>query len=577
MATQVQRRKGTTVQHSTFTGASAELTVDTTKNTVVVHNGSTAGGFPLAKDSEVVHLTGAETVAGVKTLSSNPILSAGTANGVTYLNGSKVLTSGSALTFDGGNLGVGTSSPVNASNQKSITIDATTTSRIDLRSGGVARFNLQGNATETSIVNDGLTPFVYYINGAEQMRLTSTGLGIGTSSPSRKLSVVGSGVFTDGTNDLTVYNDGSVGTNGNINLKLITNGTVKATLDTSGNLGLGVTPSAWGVSRALQINGSTSLWNFGTNNTYVGNNYYYDGGNRRYYANGFATEYHQSANGTHAWLTAPSGTAGAAISFTQAMTLDAAGNLTLGATSGTSRLEVRAVGVMGRFSTLGANDGRVEWGFNGTDIGYIGADSSTEFSVLARSGNVLKLGAGGSEKARIDSSGNLLVGTTSNLLGTARKMSVEGTVAAVFKNAGGGNEVVNIFNPSTTGDNPFIEFGTEAGYIARGSITYNRAGGLTAYNTTSDYRAKDIIGLVTDSGALIDSVPVYMGKMKGATQERPMFIAHEVPTYAHTGEKDAVDAEGNPVYQQMDASALVPVMWAEIKSLRQRLAALEAA
>jgi hypothetical protein len=64
-----------------------------------------------------------------------------------------------------------------------------------------------------------------------------------------------------------------------------------------------------------------------------------------------------------------------------------------------------------------------------------------------------------------------------------------------------------------------------------------------------------------------------MGKMHGATQERPMFIAHETPAYAHTGVKDAVDADGNPVYQQMDASALIPVMWAEIQSLRQRLSA----
>jgi hypothetical protein len=105
-----------------------------------------------------------------------------------------------------------------------------------------------------------------------------------------------------------------------------------------------------------------------------------------------------------------------------------------------------------------------------------------------------------------------------------------------------------------------------------GSITYNSGTGLTVYATTSDYRAKDISGSITDSGALIDSVPVYMGKMHGATQERPMFIAHETPDYAHTGEKDAVDADGNPVYQQMDASALIPVMWAEIQSLRKRLA-----
>jgi hypothetical protein len=129
------------------------------------------------------------------------------------------------------------------------------------------------------------------------------------------------------------------------------------------------------------------------------------------------------------------------------------------------------------------------------------------------------------------------------------------------------------WNKATANNNLFVEFATETSYTARGSIVFNRTAGLTQYNTTSDYRAKDITGPVTDSGALIDSVPVYIGKMKGATQERPMFIAHEVPAYAHTGEKDAVDADGKPVYQQMDASALIPVMWAEIQSLRQRLAA----
>lgn len=44
-----QRRRGTTAAHTSFTGLAGELTVDTTKNTVVVHNGSTAGGFPLSK------------------------------------------------------------------------------------------------------------------------------------------------------------------------------------------------------------------------------------------------------------------------------------------------------------------------------------------------------------------------------------------------------------------------------------------------------------------------------------------------------------------------------------------------
>ena len=51
MATQVQFRRGNTTQTSTFTGAVAEITVDTDKDTLVVHDGSTAGGFPLARES----------------------------------------------------------------------------------------------------------------------------------------------------------------------------------------------------------------------------------------------------------------------------------------------------------------------------------------------------------------------------------------------------------------------------------------------------------------------------------------------------------------------------------------------
>jgi hypothetical protein len=136
--------------------------------------------------------------------------------------------------------------------------------------------------------------------------------------------------------------------------------------------------------------------------------------------------------------------------------------------------------------------------------------------------------------------------------------------------------VARFHNASVAGNSKFLTFGTEATFTERGSITYNRSGGLTVYNTTSDYRAKNISGPVTNSGTLIDSVPVYMGKIKWAEQERPMFIAHETPEYAHTGVKDAVDADGNPVYQQMDASALIPVMWAEIQSLRIRIAQLEA-
>lgn len=58
MTTALKFRRGTTTQHSSFTGAAGEITVDTTKNTAVVHDGSTAGGFALAKAADVNPPTG---------------------------------------------------------------------------------------------------------------------------------------------------------------------------------------------------------------------------------------------------------------------------------------------------------------------------------------------------------------------------------------------------------------------------------------------------------------------------------------------------------------------------------------
>ena len=137
-----------------------------------------------------------------------------------------------------------------------------------------------------------------------------------------------------------------------------------------------------------------------------------------------------------------------------------------------------------------------------------------------------------------------------------------------------------VWNKATSGDNNFIQFITDATPAGRGSITFNRAGGLTTYNTTSDYRAKDIAGKYETSGETIDQLQVYLGKMKEATISRPMLIAHEaqaVVPYSVTGEKDAEDADGNPIYQQMDHQSFVPLLIAELQSLRKRISQLEAA
>jgi hypothetical protein len=187
------------------------------------------------------------------------------------------------------------------------------------------------------------------------------------------------------------------------------------------------------------------------------------------------------------------------------------------------------------------------------------------------------------ERARITSGGDLYVGTQTDLAGNTAKLQSDQQTASrgaiVAKNITSTSDNIVSWNAATSGDNIFVGFYTETAITARGSITYNRAGGLTVYNTTSDYRAKDILGPVANSGATIDALKVYEGKMKGATQSRPMLVAHEaqeVAPYAVTGEKDAVNEDGTPKYQQMDVSSLVPLLLAEIQSLRARVAQLEA-
>ena len=575
------------------TGSAPFVIASTTK--VANLNVDLLDGADWAAPAALGSTTPAAVSATTLTTSSTVTLNGGTANGVAYLNGSKVVTSGSALNYatgtGTGNLLEVTGGSNNINGQINIQgTDGTNTSFVSLLSG------LEPTNLPSLFFSNGLR-FALATNKAasgysEQMRLNSTGLGIGTSSPTAKLYVnannsTATAIFQDENNGAKIrllansinFDLGNNGTNaylavsGATSLAFNTNSTERLRLDGSGNLGLGVTPSAWdGALKAIQVN-TQGVFASETSAVHVMTNVYYNSG-YKYIGTGYATDYYQY-NGLHAWRTASSGTAGNAITWTQAMTLDASGNLGVGTTSPSTRLHV---------SSSGNTELRVQAGataflelVNGNSYRYDIQSNSADNSLRLVDQNV------GSERARIDSSGNFMVGTTS---GTGAKVyfsdasnsqqaliaQVSTYQAANFINNTAAFYVADFASLASSGNNLILSFSTDATPANRGSVTYNRAGGVILYNTTSDYRAKDIAGPVTNSGSLIDSVPVYMGKMKGATQERPMFIAHETPEYAHTGEKDAVDADGNPVYQQMDASALIPVMWAEIQSLRKRLA-----
>ena len=90
MASRLQLRKGTTAQHATFTGALAEVTVDTTKKVVVVHDNATVGGIPMATESSV-------TTGLANKVDKNANITAGTATKVTY-DAKGLVTAGTTLT-----------------------------------------------------------------------------------------------------------------------------------------------------------------------------------------------------------------------------------------------------------------------------------------------------------------------------------------------------------------------------------------------------------------------------------------------------------------------------------------------
>jgi hypothetical protein len=444
---------------------------------------------------------------------------------------------------------------------------------------GVIGYNASGGTNEFTINNVLSGPLTFAVNNSEQMRLTSTGLGIGTSSPAFKLHVNGSSsqfalISTTDTTSTTgiLFGDSASNTVGRIEyvhsdngMRFYTNGSTQATLDTSGNLGLGVTPSAWVPSGAggpiLQIQNAAFFGSAST--TGVLNNAYYDAG-FKYISSDYASWYEQ-IDSKHAWFTAPSGTAGNAISFTQAMTLTAAGDLGVGTTSPNGRIQ--AVGAANTDCVLRLNTSTNAYA---SGVSLVATDSNgARFNFINASYGVVEnwyIGGNGvdrtlvfktdsTERARIDSSGNLLVGRTS-AVGKVDIQSANSIQLYINQQTGGSTPILFDFNGSTVG-----------------SVSTN--GVTVAYNTSSDYRLKTITGPVTNSGDFIDSLNPVEGIWKADGSTFVGLIAHEVQeasrTQVATGVKDGEKMQG----MDYSNSELIANMIAELKSLRARVAALE--
>ena len=257
--------------------------------------------------------------------------------------------------------------------------------------------------------------------------------------------------------------------------------------DASGNLGLGATPSAWSVGKAIEINNiGNGLWNASAADTRLMTNVYYDG-TMKYGSNGVASM--METGGGFIWRIAPSGTAGNAITFTQAMTLGTNSGLSIGTTTAAAANGLLVAGAATFSNSITAGD---IFSTDGTRTNFFGVGTSTNIGYLGTTTNhALAFLTNNTEKMRITSGGDVLVGMTSN--GGASVTSVRAGLISGQRTVSS-DEVLAGWNQATTGDNKFVCFYTEANGTLRGSIDYNRGAGLVRYNTTSDANLKNIIG-----------------------------------------------------------------------------------
>ena len=389
--------------------------------------------------------------------------------------------------------------------------------------------------------------------------LTSTGTSSFSANPT----------FSGGTANGVTYLNGS---------KVLTSGS--ALVFDGANLGVGVTPSAWGSGyKAMQVGSQLSVAYSG-GFAIFSNNAYNNAGNK-YIASDYATQYYQQA-GQHVWGTAASGTAGNAITFTQAMTLTASGSLGIGQTGPNATLHVEGTrttdgslsfnqqmtegtaynsnpmtGVMCslKYTSGGGYAGMGGWSIgkeNTTDNNY-----SSYFAIHTRFN-----GAAITEKARVTSEGAFLIGKTATDDSTTGFAYRASGYISVARNGG----APCYFNRTGT-DGTVVEIANDGSTV--GSISVS--GSVTSYNVTSDQRLKENIQDSNSASSLIDSLKVRQYDWKvNNTHQRYGFVAQELITVAPEAVYQPEDTEQ---MMAVDYSKLVPMLVKEIQSLRQRLAA----
>jgi hypothetical protein len=330
-------------------------------------------------------------------------------------------------------------------------------------------------------------------------------------------------------------------------------------IDSSGNVGIGNTiPGAYGARLAVGDPSNTS------NNALLFLTQY---ATFSIAANGVS-----SAAGTtfdYSWATGGQGPLIFSASNVEAMRITGSRDVGIGTSSPGAKLHVATpasgAGVIFRYASGTNNPGLFISTIEATSVCEINASGST-------GNNNLAIAISNTERARIDSSGNLLVGTTSSTSAAGRIESVvTGSTAAGFTNDSFASApTVTVWNKDGTSGR-LMNFRSTGSFTSVGTIETN--GTTTTYGTSSDARLKDNIADADDTADLIDALQVRQFDWKSnGSHQRYGFVAQELLEIA----PEAVQVPANPEETMgVDYSKLVPMLIKEVQSLRARVAQLE--